>query len=175
MDSKKVRGDVLKAYLAFVKKKWGKEGLEECKEYVGIKKAIERGKYYPNEIKTSILEWISQEKGEDKLVEAGEAILENLTILRWMVRHDNPWEIAREFAKEYHEIYSFGEIDIEIQKGKIILRLKDVNETAENCIVWKGITQGLLNSTGFDGTAEKSKCQLEGDDCCQYVIHYKKP
>ncbi len=172
---RRVRGSVINAYLGFVEKKWGKMGLENCTTSLGIDKNLNDGHYYHDQVRENILRWISREKGEQYLEEAGSYVVQNLGILKWLVRFASPETIAKKFPKNYSEVYTFGRLEIDTsQENKIVVRLHDVSHIEETCMAWKGVCQGTLEATKTKGSVNKSKCQLKGNDHCEYVIYIEE-
>ena len=168
---RQVRGTVINAYLGFVKKKWGIEGLEKCMKDLGIEESVKDGHYYIDQVRENILRWISREKGSEYLEEAGSFVVENLGILSWIVRFASPKTIVEKFPKSYSEVYTFGRIEIDHSDEKnIIARLYDVCQIEETCEVWKGVCKGVLKITKSKGTVTKTRCQLKGDAFCEYVV-----
>ena len=58
-----VRGSVLNAYLKFVEKRWGQDGLGQCVKDIGVDGTFKDGDYYRDDYRENILRWIEREKG----------------------------------------------------------------------------------------------------------------
>ncbi len=126
MSRKEIRGSIINGYLKFVKKKWGKIGLEECREFVGITKKIDDGHFYIDKVKLDILRWIGDEHGEEYVIEAGRFLVSHLGMLSWIVRFMDPYKVATRFPKEYTEVYNFGRVEVKGEPGDILIKLYDV-------------------------------------------------
>lgn len=173
MVERKVRGSILNTYLAFVTKKWGRDGYHLCMSEIGLWGEFRDGNYYQDAIRENILRWIAREKGEENLRECGKYIASNLGILSWLVRFSDPKAIANKFPKNFSEIYSYGRMEADTSKDNlIVLRLYDVCRIRECCEVWLGVCEGVLESTKTKGKVEEIKCSIDGADCCEYRITY---
>jgi predicted hydrocarbon binding protein len=170
---KKVRGSILNSYMAFVTKKWGKEGYRLCMSDIGLWGEFKDGNYYQDAIRENILRWIAREKGEDYPRECGRFIVSNLGILSWLVRFSDPKTLAAKFPKNFSEVYSYGRMEaITDRDHEIIIRLYDVNRIKESCNVWKGVCEGALEATKTKGTVEETRCSIDGDPYCEFKIIY---
>ena len=170
---RKVRGSILNSYMAFVTKKWGKEGYRLCMSDIGLWGEFRNGNYYQDAIRENILRWISREKGEGYLRECGRFIVSNLGILSWLVRFADPKTLALKFPKNFSEVYSYGRVEALTDKdNEITVRLYEVNRIKESCEVWHGVCEGALEVTKTKGTVVKTKCLLDGDPHCEYIISY---
>jgi hypothetical protein len=169
-----VRGSVLNAYLRFVSKKWGADGVQRCTKDLGLDEEFKDGQYYRDELRENILRWIERIYGPDHIVEAGKFVVKNLGILGWLVRFASPKTLADSFPKNYSEVYTFGQIKVDTsQKGLIRLRLYDVNRIEPSCNSWVGVCEGALEMTNARGKVRKTKCQLKGDVYCEYIVEYE--
>jgi hypothetical protein len=170
---RKVRGSVLNSYLKFINKKWGKEGGEQCLRDITWEGRFVEGMYYPDEIREKILIWIRKEKGEEYIREAGNYVVKNLGLLSWIVRFANPKILAKKFPDNYNEVYSFGRVEVDTQEDNVIfIRLFDVNRIKESCLSWQGVCEGAMEITKAKGTVQKMKCQVDGDEYCEYRLEY---
>ncbi len=168
---RRTRGSVMNAYLKFIKRKWGKEGLEQCLSDLGLDNMFKDGQYYHNEIHENLLRWISREKGLEYVEEGGKFVIQNLGIVAWMVRFANVKTIVKRFPKNYSEIYTFGRVEIEYPDEKhITLRFYEVNFIEEACTAWKGVCEGGLEMTKTKGIVKETKCRRKGDEYCEYAI-----
>jgi hypothetical protein len=168
-----VRGSVLNAYLRFVEKKWGKDGLQQCVKDIGLDGVFRDGEYYRDEFRENILRWLEREKGQTEVIEGGRFVVKNLGLLGWLVKFASPKVIAESFPKNFSEVYTFGKVKIEaVDKGRIVMRLYDVNRVDVSCASWIGVCEGVLDMTRTKGTVKKTKCVLKGDVYCEYVTDY---
>ena len=170
-----MRGDVLNAYLKFIEKRWGKDGLDQCQKGVGIMDPFKDGEYYDDVYRENILKWLMQEKGKNEVIEGGKFVVKNLNLLGWLVRFASPKVIAESFPKNFSEVYSFGMVKVDAnEKGRIVMRLYDINRIDVSCDSWIGVCEGVLEMTRMNGTVKKTRCRLKGDECCEYVTDYSR-
>ncbi|MFW5928352.1 MAG: hypothetical protein ACOCSL_04030 [Thermoplasmatota archaeon] len=169
MDNKKVRGSIINGYLAFIEKKWGRFGKEQCLEDLSIDGEIKDGYYYPNKIKLSVLDCIKDKKGERYIEEAGSFLVKNLGTLSWLVKDSTPLEVAKKIEEEYNEIYTFGEFTIKGNNGYIKIQMEKQKEDDLTCVEYKGILKGILDKTDHLGSVKIKSC---GDNFCEYEVKY---
>lgn len=169
---RKTRGSVMNGYLKFIKKKWGKEGLDQCQKELGIDDLeFKDGHYYQDEIIGNVLRWIHREKGRDAVKGAGKFILHNLGILSWLVRFTDVETLAKKFPKNYSEVYAFGKVRIDVSDPKrLVLILQGVGYYEEACIVWEGLVEEALVMTKTKGRVTHTKCENREDEHCEFVI-----
>ena len=162
----------MNGYLRFIKKKWGADGLAQCKKDVGLEgMEFKDGGYYQDEIIGNVLRWLHREKGRDALKEAGKFIMHNLGILSWIVRFTDIETLAKKFPKNYSEVYAFGNCKVDVSDSKRLrLIFEDVGYYEEACIIWEGIVEEALTMTKTKGRVTHTKCQRLGEPYCEFVI-----
>jgi len=169
---RRVRGSILNSYMEFVRKKWGKEGYEQCMNDQGLDEAFKNGHYYRDETRENILRWISREKGMEYTEECGKFIVSNLGILSWLVRFADAKTLAKKFPKNFSEVYSYGRVEaITDEENIIVIRLYDVNRIKESCHVWQGVCEGAMEMTNTISEVRKTGCAVDGDEYCEYSIN----
>lgn len=181
MDKSQVRGSIINGYLRFIKLKWGKRGLEKCLVDIGIYEKLDgcflkEGMFYPVHIKNSILEWIEEKKGEKYITEGGKKMVDHLGPLSWLLRFDDPLKILENTSKEFHELYTSGDLKVDGEPGKICIELQKEDHTeyeSVNCQAWKGFLHGILDITGKEGEVKKTKCSDRENLHCQFKIEYE--
>ena len=171
MTNRKVRGSVLNGYLKFVEKTWGKEGIEKCLIETKIKGLhIKDGVLYPYSMVQGVIIWISRNYGMPYVRKAGKHTVKNLGLLAYVVRFASVETMLGKAKDAYKETYAFGEVNMKVSGKSAIATMKDVSETPETCEGWIGALEGLLELTRTKGTVTKTKCQLKGDERCEYKI-----
>jgi uncharacterized protein (TIGR02265 family) len=174
MEERKVRGSVINGYLKFVEKTWGKEGLERCLVETNIKDLdIKDGGKYPNAMLVSVITWISKTYGMEYVRKAGRHTVKNLGLLAYIVRFTSIETMLGKAKTAYQEAYDFGEVSMKISGKHAIASMKGVSEIPENCEGWIGALEALLEITRTVGTVNHTKCQLKGDDRCEYEIKWE--
>jgi len=169
---RRTRGTVLNGYLKFIKEKWGMSELKVARADMGIDNLdFKDGQYYQDEIIGNVLRWISRNKGEDAVKEAGRFLLHNLGILSWMIRFSDFQTLALKFPKNYSEVYAFGDCKVDTSDpNKIKVTLEGVCYYEEACLVWEGICQEALTITKTEGKVMHTTCDNRGDKECTFII-----
>ncbi|MBU4144132.1 MAG: hypothetical protein KKH79_04225 [Candidatus Thermoplasmatota archaeon] len=162
----------MNGYLKFIQKKWGVEGLAQCKKDVGIEDMEFRdGQYYQDAIIGNVLRWVHREKGRDAILDAGRFIMHNLGILSWLVRFTDIETLAKRFPKDYSEVYAFGKCTVDLSDpARLKLILKDVGYYEEACMIWEGVIEEALTMTKTKGSVKHTKCQRLGESHCEFII-----
>ena len=169
--SRRVRGSVMNAYLKFVKKKWGKTGLDKCLSDMGLKGEFVDGEYYHSEIHENLLRWIHRTHGMEAVEAGGRFVIQNLGIISWVVRFASVKKVLNKFPVNYSEVYTFGHVEVDTSRDDVLyLRLYDVNHIEEACHAWLGVCKGGMKMTKTKGTVTETKCFRKGDDCCEYTF-----
>jgi predicted hydrocarbon binding protein len=171
MSKREVRGSVINGYLKFVEKTWGKDGIEKCLVDTELKGLhIKDGVLYSYSMVQGVINWISKNYGMQYVRKAGNHTVKNLGFLAYLVRFASIETMLGKAKDAYHETYAFGEVEMKISANSAIATMKDVSETPENCEGWMGAIEAMLELTRTKGTVTKTKCQLKGDDKCEYKI-----
>ena len=171
MIERKIRGSVINGYLKFVEKTWGKDGLENCRRDVKLDGIhLKDGAYFPNAMLLEIIKWISKNHGMEYVRKAGKHTVKNLGLLSYIVRFTSIETMLGKAKDAYMEAYRFGDVDINISGNRAVATMKDVSEIPENCEGWIGALEALLEITRTKGRVVKAKCQLNGDEHCEYEI-----
>jgi hypothetical protein len=171
MEERKVKGSVINGYLKFVEKSWGKDGLERCvreTKMAGI--GVKDGHSYPNEMLLAVIKWISVNYGMVPVRKAGNHAVKNLGLLAYIVRFSSVETMLNRAKAAYREAYGFGKVDMIFKPHHAVAWMKDVSEIPENCEGWIGALEALLELTHTKGKVTKTKCQLKGDERCEYEI-----
>ncbi len=171
---REIRGQIINGYLDFVKKTWGKDGLEDCRKAAGLEDIkLKDGQFYSNEIMMHILTWIKDTHGIERVKQAGNFAVKNLGMFAYLVRFINMEKMLGKAEERYREMYHFGKVSIKHGNNRSIATMRDVSTTAENCIGWQGAFEAMLEMTKSKGTVTHTKCQMKGDDRCEYIIDWK--
>ena len=169
--SRRVRGSVMNAYLKFIKKKWGKSGLDKCLSDLGLKETFVDGQYYHSEIHENLLRWIHRVKGEEAVQQGGAFVIQNLGIISWVVRFASVRKVLNKFPVNYSEVYTFGHVEVDTSRDNVMfLRLYDVNHIEEACMAWMGVCKGGLAMTKTKGVVTETKCGRKGNEYCEYTF-----
>ncbi len=174
MTERKVKGSVINGYLKFVGKTWGKEGLEKCLIDTKLKGLeIKDATKYPNAMLMEIIRWISKNYGMVYIRKAGQHAVKNLGMLAYVVRFTSIETMLGKAKDAYMEAYDFGTVAMSISGKHAVASMKDVSEIPENCEGWIGALEALLDITRTKGKVRKTKCQLKGDEKCEYEVTWE--
>ncbi|MFH0815498.1 MAG: hypothetical protein V1934_01595 [Methanobacteriota archaeon] len=173
MVERKVRGSVINGYMKFIEKNWGKDGAERCRKETNLADIeIKDGIHYPNAMLLAVIKWISKNYGIAHMRRAGNHAVKNLGLLAYIVRFSSIEHMLKKSNDAYREAYGFGEVDLIFKPHHATARMKDVSEIPENCEGWIGALEALLELTHTKGKVIKTKCQLKGDERCEYEIEW---
>jgi len=171
MSEKNVRGSVIKGYLKYVKRTWGKKGLKECEDFVNINlDNIKDKEWYPQKFDSNILGWIAETKGEKYIERAGYYVMKDLGILSYIVKFVNIKSLLKKAPKSYEDGFDFGKISVDIEENEATIKMKGLAVDDWSCTAWLGAYKAMLDMTNTKGSVEKVKCELEGDNHCEYHI-----
>ncbi len=110
-EEKVVKGASLNAILKFIKKKWGRDGVEEALKYAGIKKAPKDGEWFPAEKMNKVIEWVGEKKGPEKAREAGEFTVTNMGVFMYILVSKMSFDsIMKNADKKYRIMSNYGGI-----------------------------------------------------------------
>lgn len=172
----RLKGGVLKGYFKYINHKWGKTGLQEVEEATGIRQTdLKEEAFYPWEYSHSILTWISDNKGPEHLRRLGNFTVKNLGVLSYLVRFTNIKFFLRKAKENYEDTFDYGRVSVlmdEMGKRATVI-FKDTNQIEESCQVWLGLFEGIMEMTKARGEVTKTKCQVKGEDYCEYVLKWE--
>lgn len=174
MSERTVRGSVINGYLDFIGKTWGKDGAETCRRDTGIGGThIRDGHKYPIDMLLAVIKWISSNKGMDYVRKAGNHAVKNLGLLAYVVRFTKMETMVMKARDAYYESYDHGNVEMKVGDHRATAVMRDVSEIPENCQGWIGAMEALLDLTHSRGRVLKTKCQLKGDEFCEYDITWE--
>lgn len=169
-----IRGRVINGYLDFIKKTWGQEGHDLCRKDIGIGDSrIKDGDFYPNDTMLSIILWIKDNHGRERVKQAARHTVKNLGIFAYLVRFTSMETMLNKAVERYKEMYRFGRVDIEFIEWGAIVKMRDVADIKENCLGWEGAFEAMLELTKSEGSVKEVKCQIDGDDHCEFEIGWE--
>ncbi len=176
MEKRMLKGGVILGYFAFIKKSYGKEGLNQCIEALGFgPKDVKAEKTYPRVNSDKVLQWLSENKGMDATRHCGAYTVMHLGILSYLVRFAT-WEKILHRAKEsFRGAFLFGKmtIDLDEPNNKAVAKLMDVTSIKESCNAWQGVVEGAMRLKRANGVVTKTKCQIDGDPYCEYQMTWE--
>ena len=144
--------------MKFVKKTWGKVGVDECLRDTGVDIGkYKEGKWYPIEDSEKILLWIGDKKGGEMVERCGNYTVKDLGILSYIVRFANIKFLLEKASQSYADAFKYGKLVTDIQENQAIIKMKDNHPHKYSCQAWKGCFEGMLEMTKTKGTVEETQ------------------
>ncbi len=171
---KEIRGILLNGLLRFVKRKWGIQGLEECKKKNEIGGEIQDGLFYPISVSFDILEWIYTKKGENKVIEAGRYLVNDMGYISWLIDPEGGEETLVQFEDVQNEMFNFNPISIIHNENKVRFELESFYDTELFYLFTQGIIEGLLERIELEGEMAKRMCDTSKESA-QYLFEINFP
>ena len=161
--------DVLaNGYLKFIKKKWGITGQKDAMKYAGIKEIPRDADWFPIEKSDMLLEWIAENKGDERVVEAGKYVAKDLGVFKYLFASLVGMEsVLKRYSVNYSAIFNFGEMKMEKREEGYWVLLKGARVSEYSCSAWKGALDGFMEITRSKGVP----VPLKGSpDDCEFMI-----
>ena len=118
----KVRGSLLKGYGKYIKKMWGQKGLDDCCRAINFdRNALVQGRWYDANLITRMFEWMDRTHGREYIERAGNYAVKDLGILSYLLSFSSFEALLKRAPEQYAEAFSYGEVEIRIQKGGILI------------------------------------------------------
>ena len=157
MENRMIKGAVFNAYISFIKKKWGKDGVANAMKYVNMKEKPKDGEWISLKKTHGLLEWIEKEHGSEYIVEAGNWTMKGVSgDFRFILLSIMNFERALDKGPKNISKVLFKGSEIEIQKDgkKAVIKLKGLKIDERSCLAWKGALLGVMDVTKTNGTVE---------------------
>ncbi len=172
-EGKKVRGSVLRGFLKYIEKTWGKGGVDEFFEFASLEPdEIKEGEWYDSDILSKIHSWIVENKGKAALRRGGAHTVKSLGMLSYIVRFLHIERLLKRAPESYNDAFTYGSVDVKILKNQALIKMKDVVIDEYTCIAWKGVYEGALEITNTRGAVEFIKTKDMGEDDCSFIIRW---
>ena len=170
-----MRGSVVNGYLQFILNSWGRDGLDECTNTLGIDpKEIKDGRWYSIELNRLILCWISENKGADQVEKAGTNMVKNLGMLGYILRFAKISSILKRLPENYPDVYNFGKLEVEFKDDRsAIVTVTDATIDEYITMARLGSFKGMLDITKTNGTVELIKSEKASERTCQYLFKWE--
>lgn len=173
MEEKKVKGSILKGFISFISRTWGKNGLEEFYEGTRLRKdSIKDKTWYSIEHLKYIHKWLAEEKGQTYLRRAGRFTVQDLGVLSYLVKFTSIETLLKKAPKSYRDAFSYGRVSIDIGEEEAIVKMKGVVVDEYTCIGWRGVFEGSLKATGTDGVVEHIDPPEKEENDCYFKIEW---
>lgn len=172
-DGKKVRGSVLKGFLKYIEKTWGKEGIEDFLQFVAIDPdKIKEGLWYDADLLSKIHRWLFENKGKEALRRGGAHTVKSLGMLSYIVRFLHIEKLLKKASESYDDAFTYGTVEADIQSNQAIVKMKNVVIDEYTCTAWKGVFEGALEVTKTKGAVEFIKTKKMGENDCFFIIRW---
>lgn len=167
---RKIKGSILTGYEKYIRKKWGSNGLEDCKKATGIDlTTVQDETWYRHMSSVDVLDWMKDTYGLDYCRLAGKSIVTDKGIVSFAARIAGIDRVLDRGMEEYRQSLNYGDIEIHKEDKKAEITLIDVLVHDSDMQTWVGVFEGILEVTKKDGKVEFKK---EGDRCT-YTLTWK--
>lgn len=173
MAEKMAKGAILNGYLKFIKKKWGKFGLEEAMKYAGVKKMPKDGEWGPAYEFDKVLEWIANNKGMNNVKEAARYYAKDLGIFGYIFGAIvGPERLLNRMKETYPTMFNYGDPLIDMEKGgnKAVITFKGASLTEYDCPAWEGGLIGLMEITRSNGRVKV--LEPDNPEDCKFMVEW---
>ncbi len=172
MTERKVRGDVLKGYIKYIKKTWGQAGVDSYETKAGILlDELDDKEWYDAEFLRKLHFWMA-DKGKKYVSLSSSYCVQNLGLLSYIVKFMNIKSLLKKVPKSYNDGFSYGTLSIDIQEKRAMARFKDVIIDKYTCDAWKGALEGALLATNTKGTVTFTNEEGMGDKDCFFLMEW---
>ena len=174
MKSRQVKGAVLIGYMKFIRKTWGKEGLEEFISAIDIEPVIQEDRWYDDVWSTKTLAWISENKGEDYVERSGKFAIMNLGEMSNIVEFLDIRSILKRGSESYMKGFDDGDFIVELGVDNATIKITGSGvDDSYACRAWIGVFKGMLEITKTTGTVREVQCERDGASHCEFIIEWK--
>ncbi|MGM0510055.1 MAG: hypothetical protein ACQESD_02875 [Thermoplasmatota archaeon] len=171
VEGKQVRGSVLKGFLKYIEKTWGKEGMEDFSIFTSINPdKIKEGLWYDADLLSKIHQWLFESKGKEALQRGGAHTVKSLGMLSYIVRFLHIERLLKRAPESYDEAFNYGTVDVNIQNNQAIVKMKNAVIDEYTCVAWKGVFEGALEVTKTKGAVEYFESKDKEDKDCYFII-----
>lgn len=148
--------------------------MKKVEEEIGFDlDEFEEKKWYDIDILKDIHEWIADNKGDEYIRWGGNYTVKDLGVLSYIIKFANLKTLLKRAPKSFNDAYNFGEIEVDIQEKKAVVKLKDWSFDEYSCPSWAGALKGMMEMTNTSGTVKETQCQREGAPYCEFVMDWE--
>ncbi len=174
VDDYMIKGRVINSYAKYIHKKWGVEGIQQCKKKVGIDiEACQNDKWVSNTYLDDLLDWMCENHGPEEVRKAGYTVVKERGMVSYVARIAGFERVLDHGIEDIRDSLKFGEVKIKKDGKTALVTLKDITGTSSACHAWQGIFEGTFALTNKEGTVTKTKFQHKNDDACAYLLEWK--
>ena len=133
MEERRVRGNIVNAYLSIMKKKGGQQGMDEAMKYAGLMNIPKNAEWVELKTAYALLDWAADTYGEEYVIEVGKNVPRHLGgDLKFMIASRIGFERMIKRAQKELSVFIFeGEgntVDVGDKEAAILLRGFRLNE-----------------------------------------------
>ena len=170
-----VKGRALIGYCKYIKKKWGKDGLEEFEKSTGIRSSeYMEDKWYPAADTEKLIEWIAANHGPLEVRNAARSMVTEVGIISFMARAAGMDRVLDKALDETRGTLSYGHISVKKEPWGATVSLNEFCAGPHTYQAWIGILEGAMALTKTKGKVEKLSCELKGAKACVYKMTWDK-
>lgn len=164
-----VRGRFLNLYLNYISSRWGPLGYNSCLKETSLQKygKIEDGAEYPISSFCEIIVWLSREKGEEHVLNAGKHVA--LFYFQKNQEKDIRKAVQR-IAYVLSESFRHAHISAHIEERCAKLYVGNINFNEKCCSSWLGILKGVAEHTGQSVEVSETECQAKNGKFCCFAL-----
>lgn len=179
----KVRGTSIKSYGEYIFKEEGAEGLKKLEDAMSelgcpiAYKEIKAMSWYPISQQVLTLDLIQKlfDYDDKKFQEIGKfsskfSLIVRL-LIKYILRRVQTGEKGPEIWKKLYTVGELEEVEVDIEKGRAVWRIKNFSAHPLLCQVIIGYLTSLLQMVmGYKVICEETKCVHQGDSYHEFLI-----
>ena len=164
-----VKGAILNGYLKFIKKRWGKIGLQDAMSYANINKMPKDGEWVPTKKVDKVLERLAENKGTDQVREAGRHAAKEMGIFGYIFGTIVGIERLLKRAKDtYPSLFSEGDMIVEMDDNRAVVTMTQASTSEHSCTAVQGRLIGMLEYTKSNGRVKSLEPDSPHD--CKFLL-----
>jgi hypothetical protein len=165
------RGAVILGYARYIKKKWGREGIEACQKAIGMPQAqISEDGWYPEKVLNDTLAWISESHGRDHVLKAAAYTINSSGLVAFAARMAGIRSVLERGAEDYRRNFNYGELKVVLEDGRAVVTMTDAANNEVDCLAWQGALQGAVDMCKRNGKVVQTECRFKGAKDCVYEM-----
>ncbi|MEM3397178.1 MAG: hypothetical protein QW620_06110 [Thermoplasmata archaeon] len=166
-----VRGRFLNLYLSYISSRWGPLGYNSCIKETGLQRygKIEDSTEYPISTFCELITWLSREKGEEHVLNAGKHVA--MAYSQKNQEKDIKKALQRA-AYSISESFRHAHISVHLEENGAKLYVGNINFREECCTAWIGIIKGVLEQIGQNAEILEVECQTRNGKFCCFSLRW---
>lgn len=170
----KIDGQVILNFRDFVKKTYGRDGLETMEDELPFDlSSVYEGVAYPIEYVNHCMEYIKETYGMDTLYNAGRFSMGNMGIKRYLSLLMPPKKILEKLEVSVPKVNNAVSLEIEYNDEGALVTMHGPEWNEMNSVFWKGMLKGALDVTKTKGEVKMEESDAAGIDEVYYSLVWK--